>query len=292
LSSLDLSFVGEGRRLEVEALEGGRTSNEFTFAPAEIEDSEDQDILGTPMDDAIETEERLNLIGNYLEHARTAFSQRGLVYPFQASADGCSLEALPGLENLARRVGHLSSILGFGGSSAQEFEKSSFSALHKLVGGWGACVGSPRYDRTGPKRAIHKFRDAMRPWEKGGFTRDRYSKNGDYGADGFLVLGRLWGGPIVYFQAKNSSFELEDYANELARIPEIMNDWFGGYLNQRRRIIPVCALNTIMTIELKERNFQARGEAAGFHILDAVDMLASDLCDPEHDLMKSSCTIF
>ena len=131
----------------------------------------------------------------------------------------------------------------------------------------------------------------MRPWEKGGFTRDRHSKNGDYGADGFLVLGRLWGGPVVYFQAKNSSFELEDYANELGRVPEILNDWFGVYLNQRRFVIPVCALNTIMTIELKERNFQARGLTA-FHVLDAVDVLAADLCDPEHELMKPACKIF
>jgi hypothetical protein len=286
-----MGFVDEGRRLEVEALEGGRSSNEFTLAPAEIGHSEDQSVFWTPADDAIETEERLSLIGPYLEHARLAFSQRGLVYPFHASADNCSLEVLPGLEGLARRVGYLSSILGLGSSSAQEFEKTSFSALQKLVGGWGACVGSPRNDHTGPERAIHRFRDLMRPWEKGGFLRDRYSSNGDYGADGFLVLGRLWGGPIVYFQAKNSSFELDEYANELARVPEILKDWFGVYLNQRRQIVPVCALNTVMTIELKERMFQARG-TAGFHVLEAVDVLASDLCDPEHELMKPSCTIF
>jgi hypothetical protein len=286
-----MSFVDEGRRLEVEALDGGRTSNEFTLAPAEIDDGEDQDILWTPMDDAIETEERLNLLGNYLEHTRSAFSQRGLVYPFQASADGCSLEILPDLQLLARRVGYLSSILGLGSSSAKEFEKTSFSALHRLVGGWGACVGSPRADHTGPERAIHRFRESMRPWEKGGFARNRHSANGDYGADGFLVLGRLWGGPIVYFQAKNSSFELEDYANELARVPEILNDWFGTYLNQKRCVIPVCALNTIMTIELKERIFQARG-SAGFHVLDAVDVLAAENCDAEHELMKPAFTVF
>ena len=56
----DLSFVQQGRLLEIEAIEGGRQSNEFSTCPS-TELSEDDGPVGlTSADDIQETEERVN----------------------------------------------------------------------------------------------------------------------------------------------------------------------------------------------------------------------------------------
>jgi hypothetical protein len=88
---LDLSFIDSARALEVESVEGGRSQNEFTFDPGTGGNDEEVPVLGRSVDDAEETEERVSLIRQFLGYARSAYEQRGLIYPFQTSAGGDSL---------------------------------------------------------------------------------------------------------------------------------------------------------------------------------------------------------
>ena len=80
----DIWFVSTVRPLEVEAIEGGVPSHHFTLAPADVSD-EDSPVLGIRVDDTLETEERTALLRQYVDHARRAYRQRGLVYPFDIS---------------------------------------------------------------------------------------------------------------------------------------------------------------------------------------------------------------
>lgn len=286
-----LNFIQEARELEVEALDGGRSLDEFTLAPSEITDDEECEVLGRPVDDIVELEERLALIPQYLEHARSAFSQRGLVYPFQASADGSFLTILPGCERLAERTAYFSSIVSQGNPVAKEFESSAFSALHALVGGWGVCLGSPRSDHTGSLAAVKRFRDLLRPWEGAG-SHWPPDGPGDLGADGFIILGRAWGGPLVFFQAKNTPFDLKEFPEELGRMGDILLDWFGDRLSRSRYVVPVCALNTILTLEQKAMVFDARSPSASYHLLDATDILAAEYCEAVHELRRADSHVF
>ena len=94
-------------------------------------------------------------------------------------------------------------------------------------------------------------------WETGDSRLD-FARSGDHGADGFIILGRGWGGPIVFFQAKNTNFNLKDPPEEFSRIPEVLQDWFGRRWNQHRAIIPVLAVNSVLTLEMKADIYQAR----------------------------------
>jgi hypothetical protein len=287
----DLSFIEVARALEVEAVDGGRSLSEFSFDPGVTTDPEEEAVLGRPVDDMDEIEERSRALQEYLAYARLAFEQRGLVYPFDLSSGGDSLDVVPGQKSTAAQVAHLSRIVSQGLPVAKEFEKRAFQALQGLVGGWGVCVGAPRDDRHGPEKGIRRFREYLEPWEVGPNWPAAFPPSGDNGADGFIILGRGWGGPIVFFQSKNTSFSLKSFPEEFGRVPEILDDWFGKRLNQRRSLVPVFGLNTVLTVELKERIAEARGPALAGHIVDAVDILGVETGSVDHPLRMSGCTI-
>ena len=118
-----------------------------------------------------------------------------------------------------------------------------------------------------------------------------FGPNGDKGADGFLILGRSWGGPIAFYQSKNTGFDLESHPEEFSRIPSIAEDWFGKKVNTSRRIIPILALNTVLTIDLKEKIYMERGEFHGVHIIDAVDILATENLPANHPIWRQECLV-
>ena len=212
-----------------------------------------------------------------------AFQQRGLTYPFEIDESHQALTVNLGQIHLASNVADLSRVIRRGNPDAAKFEKRAFRALHKLVGGWGMCVGSPRETRRwGRRRLSRHYRSQLLPHEQGTAWPTDFSPNGDGGADGFLILGRGWGGPIAFYQSKNTGFDLESHPEEFSRIPSIAEDWFGKKINAGRRILPVLALNTVLTIDLKERIYAARGEFHGVHIIDAVDILAAENLAPTH----------
>jgi hypothetical protein len=95
----------------------------------------------------------------------------------------------------------------------------------------------------------------------------------------------------VFFQSKNTSFSLKDFPEEFARMPEVFNDWFGRRINKFRTVVPVCALNTILTVEQKERIAEARDPLGG-HIVDAADILSVELSVADHPLRLGGCTFF
>jgi len=291
MSFPDLSFIQTARALEVEAVEGGRVLSEFSLDPDAAANSEEARVLGRAVDDIDEIEERARALQEYVGHARRAFEQRGLTYPFDMSSAGDSLDVLPGHKPMALQVAELSGIVSQGLPVAKDFEKRAFRALQGLVGGWGVCVGAPRDDGRGPEDGIRRFRGLLQPWEFGQDWPAAFPASGDNGADGFIVLGRGWGGPVFFFQSKNTSFSLKSFPEEFARMPEVLDDWFGKRLNQRRTVVPVCGLNTVLTVELKERIAEARGPLAG-HIVDAVDILGVEVGTVDHPLRLPGCMIF
>ncbi len=291
MSLPDLSFVQDARQVEVETIEGGKPLHEFSLDPHLSDDEEEIPLFGRSVDDAEETATRVQALRQYIEHARTAYRQRGLVYPFQIASGGDSLEVLPGYRGLARKTAELSSMTGIGRRIAKDFEEKAFRALHTLTGGSAFCVGAPRRNRQGPKLTIQEFRRRLNPWEAGSVLPN-FSRSGDHGADGFLLLGRAWGGPILFYQAKNTNFDLRDFPEEIGRLSRILEDWFGKRYNQLRRVIPVLALNTVLTLELKEEIFLERGEGVGMHLLDAVDILCAEFTKPAHSLRETTCVVF
>ena len=291
MSFPDLSFIDTGRRVEVEAVEGGRAMNEFTVDPESGGNDEEVRVLGKAVDDMEETGERVQTLQEYVPHARSAFQQRGLTYPFDTSLGGDSLSVLPGHADTARLAAKLSAAVSQGKAIAKEFEMRAFRALQLFLGGWGVCVGAPRDDGQGPEAAIRRFRALLEAWEVGQDWPADFARSGDYGADGFVILGRGWGGPVVFFQSKNTSFSLKDFPEEFARMSEVFNDWFGRRVNRYRTVVPVCALNTVLTIEQKERIAEARGPLGG-HIIDAADILGAELGSIEHPLRVGGCTVF
>lgn len=290
MSIPDLFFIESARRMEVEAVEGGRSLHEFTLDPQTSKNDEEQPVLGKSVDDAEETEEQIGLIRQYIEFARAAFHQRGLVYPFQPSDSRITLEVVQTQRRIAQRAAELSSMVGHKNPTAKSFETSGFRALQTLVGGWGTCVGSPRNNGFGAERAIRDFRDRLLPWERGDKWPADFAKNGDHGADGFLVLGRGWGGPLVFYQAKNTNLDLQDHPEEFARIPEVLTDWFGKRFSDHRRVLRVLAVNTVLTQDLKDRISEIRGDAA-VHILDAVDILCAEFCPQDHSARQYECIV-
>lgn len=300
MTQLDLSFVDTGRRLEIEAVDGGRGLSSMSVDPhslvsldADLADDEEVPIVFTSVDDAQERIEDVETIDAYLEYARTAFRQRGLTYPFCQSGAGDSLQVVRGGEQHANLVVGLARVVRQGNPAASAFEKRAFRALQRHIGGWGVSVGSPRENPgMGEKAAVTGFRALLHSWEKGAQLPHAFSPNGDRGADGFVVLGRAWAGPLVFFQAKNTNYDMRGHAEEFSRISEITLDWFGRRYNQDRQVVRVLALNTVLTFEQKGRIFLAAGEHAGIHIIDAVDILCAELSDPAHELLCSSCAVF
>ena len=142
----------------------------------------------------------------------------------------------------------------------------------------------------GAEKAIRQYRSLLQTENRSQWPAD-FSPNGDAGADGFLILGRSWGGPIAFYQSKNTGFSFDAHPEEFSRIPGIAEDWFGKKVNHGRRIIPVLALNTVLTIELKERIYAERGEYYGAHIIDVVDILAAEEVASDHVSCKAECIV-
>jgi hypothetical protein len=299
MARLDLSFIDEARALEVEAIDTGRSTSEFTLAPgpanfdADVGEGEEEWLHGRPVDDVLEVDERLKSLPQYVDLARLAFQQRGLPYPFEIDDSRQSLAVNPGLKQFASKVADLSRVVRHGNPEAAKFEKRAFRALHRLVGGWGVCVGSPRETAgMGAEKTVRHYRSLLLAHEqKEGSWPEDFSRNGDNGADGFLILGRGWGGPVAFYQSKNTGFDLESYPEEFGRMPGITEDWFGKKMNLGRCLIPVLALNTVLSIELKERIYAERGEMHGAHIIDAVDILATEVVPPAHVTLQPACLV-
>ncbi len=296
MPSLDLSYIDEARALEVEAVDTGRGTSEFTFAPgasnfgADVRENDEEALHGRPVDDLLEIDERLIDLPRYVDLAKIAFHQRGLTYPFEVDESHQALTINPSLARFALKVADLSRVIRHGNPDASKFEKRAFRALHKLMGGWGMCVGSPRENpKMGAEKTIRHYRSKLLPYEHGPSWPKDFSSNGDAGADGFLILGRAWGGPIAFYQSKNTGFDLEAHPEEFSRIPAIAEDWFGKKVNDGRRIIPILALNTVLTIDLKERIYSSRGEQ-GVHIIDAVDILATETAALTH-ITQADCHV-
>jgi hypothetical protein len=279
----DLSFIDNARPMEVEAVDPGRRSNQITIEPVLVsadspsgdEIDEAAQIMFSPAEDVQETEERLSWLNDYVPHATKAFKDRDLIYPFDLSTHGDSLKVRKGMEDLAQKCAELVEMRRKNGTPAQNFEKRAAKALHKFIGGWAVCVGAPRMEENlGPKKAVEKFR-GMLTNECGPWLPTPWPPNGDFGADALWVLGRKWGGPIVFLQVKNSEYNPKDPPNEFLKISHVLSHWFGRPINQHRKVIPVLAVNTILTQELKEQAF-ACAEPSGFHLLDAVDIIYAD----------------
>lgn len=295
----DLSFINEGRVLEVEAVDEGRGVSEFTLAPGSAGfgvnagASEEESLFWRPVDDVMDVDDRSADLPRYVALAEAAFRQRGLVYPFAVDDSGDSLAIVPGRKQFASAVAALSRIVRHGNPAAAAFEKRGFRALQKFVGGWGACVGTPRQQEgMGAEKSTRRYRQLLLQHEAGTHWPPDFSPNGDNGADGLLILGRGWGGPIVFYQSKNTGFDLEAHPEEFSRIPAIAHDWFGKRVNKGRRVIPVLALNTVLTIEIKERIYEERGELNGAHMIDAVDILAAEHPPADHVTTRSGCLVF
>jgi hypothetical protein len=283
---VDLTFIQNGRDLEVEAIHGGRRSNELTTAPAvdENEDLDESPVAFTALDDIMETDERTSLVNTYVEYAERAFQERNLVYPFVLDRRGDRLAILTGSKALAEECAKLGEMVSKGneeGRQAKAFEKRAVRALHKLTGGWCVCLGTPRDNGSGCEQAVRGFRELIIP-ERGPYFRPNqpapagYPPSGDFGADAFWILGRTWGGPIVFLQAKNAPFNIRKIPTEFHRISDVLYEWFGRRMDRYRSIIPVFAVNTMLTRELKERAFEGAQPHGGFHIIDAVDILHAE----------------
>lgn len=274
--SRDLSFLGVTRPLEVEAVEGGRSMNEFSLDTGNSTDFEEAPIFGRSIDDVEETDDRLRMLAPYVAYAEKAFRQRGIHYPFRISSSRASLEVISGLEHVARLVAELSSIISIGGSIADEFEKKALTALGVLLHGRAVSVGAPRKSRRGPGHDVGVFRAGLFEWETGSYRRKRYPCSGDMGADGFVFLGRSIAGPIVYYQAKNSLFNLERIPREFHRPGQVMHDWFGKEMISERIVIKAFGVNSILTLEEKLNITKDQGESK-ILILDAVDIVSAQL---------------
>jgi hypothetical protein len=94
--------------------------------------------------------------------------------------------------------------------------------------------------------------------------------------DAICILGREWGGPLVFLQAKNSSFDRAKFAGDLLRVSDALQEWFGHRIDKVRSVITVCAVNTVLTTDLKHRAFTACSAGSGYHILDSVDILFAE----------------
>lgn len=240
--------------------------------------ADDAPVGSVATDDIQEMEGRVANLQKYVPYAKKAFAERGLTYPFKTTANMATLESLPGQRSFAIECAQLSSAVGIGGSVAKKFEVRAFRALHRLIGGWAVCVGAPREKGTGCRRAVRAFRDQLNKVELGRYCNTDPPRSGDYRMDGIWLLGREWGGPLVYFQAKNSLFDPDRFAGDLLRLSDSLNEWFGRPLDKYREVIQVCAVNTILTTELKEDAFHACKAGCGYHILDGVDILFAETC--------------
>jgi hypothetical protein len=166
-------------------------------------------------------------------------------------------------------------MVGIGSKTAKQFEIMAFKAAQKILGGEAICVGDPREMKPGLLAAVVSFRERLLDWERGDFFRPEYSPTGDLGADGFLFLARLCQGPVFFYQAKNTGFDLKKIPEEFQRAGQVLTDWFGKDILHERLIIPVFAVNTILTLDTKSEIVKAMA-GPGMFIIDVVDILYSE----------------
>jgi hypothetical protein len=270
-------FIDVGRLLEIEALRPARRSNEFSTSPAfeAVVGIDDSNVVFRPADDILESQERQIALDNYLPFARRAFSERGLTYPFLRTGDTLVCTQGARARHLAERIVQLTELSGIGGDKAKEFEVRATKALHRFIGGRGIAVGAPRNAKTGPERAVVGFRKMVKD-ECGDFRRSGYPPSGDFGADAFFILGRQWGGPVVFVQVKNSSFDPVKFAADLLTGSTAFEEWFGRKLDKSRQVVAVVAVNSTLTIEAKETAFESCLGGFGYHILDCVDIVCAE----------------
>jgi hypothetical protein len=266
----DLAFVGDARKMEEEAIQPGiraiSLGSSLSIANNVIPSTADIE----------ETERRIRLLKEYVPHAQQAYRDRGLTYPFDISASGDCLVVLPGQETAAQTASELSMIRSQGGQVAKAFEVRACRALHRLIGGWAACVGAPRLGKkVGTRKAVEKFRGLLGS-ECSKKYKKKYPPNSDMGADAFWILGRDWGGPLVYLQAKNMDFDMSDAPPEFQNIGNVVRHWFGRSLDLGRSVLSVLAVNTVVTLEMKHHAFQCCGPGKGYHLIDAVDILHAE----------------
>ena len=267
---MDLSNVDVATDIEHEAVYGGVPATAVSLVPAGALDTDDDRIFGRPADDVIESDERKRALEFYVPYAEQAFQERGLRYPFRIIGSGRSLTVVEEHRPTATRLCELSGLRGKGGASAKQFERLGFRTLHSFVGGWAAHVGFPRDGRTGTPDAIRSFRNRLSSVERGGGAVDPQSA-GDHSADGFIILGRRWGGPLVFYQSKNSQFDVNGDHVDLMLADAAIERWFGRRLN--RQVLSVLAVNSVLTLQRKEQAFEMRSRCP-HHILDVVDVLA------------------
>jgi hypothetical protein len=271
----DVSWIQDARALEVEAVNPGASSTQLAATPSLGIASDEEDVMMSEVDDVQDIEGRIGLAPRYVPHAREAFEDRGMTYPFEISDYKASLVVIPGFEELAANAARLSEMVTRGGATAKEFEVRATQALHRLIGGWAACVGAPRKHAAqygGLEKAIRGFR-AMLDKERGDYFPSPCAAGGDDGLDAVFILGRSWGGPVVFLQSKNSSFCIKDIPQEFARQQDICHKWFGRRIGDGRAVIPVFAVNSVLTHAMKEQI-----HAAGWrcHVIDAVDILLAE----------------
>lgn len=284
---IDVAFIQDGRLLEVEAFEPGRRSNQLAALPDEGLPSLAAD------DDIVETEERIKTVETYLPYAQSAFDDRDLKYPFRRSLEGDSLRPIEGMEPFAKKCSELSALVGKNNSQgrlAKLFERRAVEALHRFLGGWAVNVGAPRDNGFGPKRAVRQFRQMLSN-EGGDFVRSSYPRNGDLGADALWILGKTWGGPVVFFQAKNCAFSIREIPEEFHRPADVLFDWFGRSIAQCRTVIRVYAVNSLLTNRFKDRAYQAGSGGPCIHVLDATDILAAEELPSNYKDLRDELTL-
>src|SRR5262249_5335398 len=115
----------------------------------------------------------------------------------------------------------------------------------------------------------------------------QYPPAGDLGADAIWILGKEWGGPIVYLQAKNSAFSIRALPPEFHRVRDILHEWFGRRMDSRA-LVKVYAVNTLLTKQLKERASSAGSE---LHLLDAADILGAENLTADYQTLRDTLTL-
>ncbi len=102
----------------------------------------------------------------------------------------------------------------------------------------------------------------------------------------------MWGGPVLFLQAKNAPFYIDDIPEEFNRPSQVLHEWFGHRISDYRRVILVYAVNTYLTRELKHLAYAAGASGNVVHILDAVDILHAEELKSDYSIERDNLTVF
>jgi len=86
------------------------------------------------------------------------------------------------------------------------------------------------------------------------------------------------------------NFIEREFPGEFLRMSAILNDWFGLRVDRYRRIVPVFAVNTVLTLDNKAAAYEA-GAPYGLHFIDAVDILCFEFPPTNHACRSVDCII-